>query len=192
LPSSRRIGFFNITAPIYDHIFHPALGELCQQGGFAEDGFVVDIGGGTGRMAASLQNGKRKVLIADASLKMLLEATQRDGLWAVAADAVALPFPQGCFDGVLIADAYHHFQQREEAIQETARMLHKSGILYIFEPNIKKVGVKIIAFLEHLLGMKSKFFKIPEITTAVCNAGFKMLENKEDGASIRLCFERID
>jgi len=191
LPSSRKIGFFNLTAPIYDHVFHPALGELCQQGGFADEGIIVDIGGGTGRMAVSLQNGKRKVLVADASMKMLLQSTKRAGLWVVGADAVRLPFRQGCVAGILIADAYHHFQNREEAIGECARLLRKGGILYIFEPNIKKFTVKIVALLEWMLGMKSRFFRMSEIQSLVIGCGFKAIELKEDGASIRLCFERI-
>lgn len=191
LPSSRKIGFFNLTAPIYDHVFHPALGELCQQGGFADEGIIVDIGGGTGRMAASLQNGKRKVLVADASMKMLLQSIKRAELWAVGADAVHLPFRTGCVAGILIADAYHHFQKREEVIRESARLLRKDGILYIFEPNIKKIAVKIVALLEWMLGMKSKFFHISEIQSLVSGYGFQVIELKEDGASIRLCFKRI-
>ena len=184
------MSFFDLTAPIYDLLFHPDLGELCQQGGFPSDGFIVDIGGGTGRMAHAMQNGTRKIIIVDVSYKMLLETKKRGQIFPVQADGTALPFSSATIAGVLIADAFHHFQQRQDVIQEVRRSLLSRGILYIFEPNIKKCAVKIIATLEKILGMRSKFFTIQEIEELVCAMGFRTIETQEDGSSIRLCFQK--
>ena len=181
--------FFDLVAPIYDRLFHPALGELCQQGGFAAEGVIVDIGGGTGRMAQALQGLQRNVVVADLSFRMVRQACQSEQLHPIVADGMTLPFAAQEISGVLIADAFHHFQQREEVIQEVSRVLKKGGILYIFEPNIKKWGVKVVAVLENILGMHSHFFQIPEIEKMVCELGFRTLETREEGASIRLCFE---
>lgn len=180
--------FFDLVAPIYDRIFHPALGELCQQGGFTAEGVIVDIGGGTGRMAQALQSLQRNVIVADLSFRMVRQACHTGQLHPIVADGMMLPFAARGISGVLIADAFHHFQQREEVIQEVSRVLKKGGILYIFEPNIKKWGVKILAVLENVIGMHSRFFRIPEIEEMVCDLGFNTLETREEGASIRLCF----
>lgn len=182
------MNFFDRIAPIYDRIFHPALGELCPQGGFADEGVIVDIGGGTGRMAQTLQSMQRSVIVADLSFRMVRQTCQTGQLHPLVANGVMLPFSAREISGVLIADAFHHFQQREEVIQEVSRVLKKGGILYIFEPNIKKWGVKVIAVLETILGMHSHFFQIPEIEKMVCELGFRTLETREEGASIRLCF----
>ncbi len=191
MQSSKYMDFFDLVAPIYDRVFHPALGELCQQGGFASEGVIVDLGGGTGRMAQALQSLQHNVIVADLSYHMLQQACQRERLLPIVADGVMLPLTTHALSGVLIADAFHHFQQREEVIREVSRVLKKGGILYIFEPNIKKWGVKIVAVMENVLGMHSRFFRIPEIEKMVCGHGFRTIETKEEEASIRLCFERI-
>ena len=184
------MNFFDLVAPIYDRVFHPELGELCQQGGFADEGVILDIGGGTGRIAQTLHTLQRKVIIADLSFPMLQQAKEMETLLPIVADGMMLPFCKDAISGVLIADAYHHFQQRENVINEVARVMKKGGILYIFEPDIRKWGVKLVAVMENILGMHSRFFRIHEIESMVCGHGFKTLETKEEGASIRLCFQK--
>jgi demethylmenaquinone methyltransferase/2-methoxy-6-polyprenyl-1,4-benzoquinol methylase len=184
------MSFFDFVAPIYDKLFHPDPGEFCRQGGFSDAGFILDIGGGTGRIAQTLQDAKRKVIVADLSIKMLLQAKKRGQLLPVVADGAALPFDESCITAVLIVDAYHHFQRRERVIREVARVLIRNGILYIFEPNIKKFTVKIIAVLEIGLGMHSQFYQIHEIEKAVTKVGFNTVEIKEEDSSIRLCFKK--
>ncbi len=188
--SSRANGFFDHIAPFYDRLFHPDLGEFCQQGGFVSEGFILDIGGGTGRIAQTLQNINQKVIIADLSIKMLLQAKKEKQILRIVADGAALPLKETCVSAVLIADAFHHFQQRERVILEVKRILIRKGNLYIFEPNIKKLLVKFVALVENGLGMHSKFFKIHEIEDKVKKIGFGIIEKKEEGASIFLCFEK--
>ncbi len=185
-------GFFDLIAPIYDKLFHPALNEFCRQGGFVSDGFILDIGGGTGRIASSLRNSNQKILIADLSFKMVAQAQQYDHVLPMIADGGLLPLRGESIQAVLIADAYHHFLKRELVIKEVWRALCKKGNIYIFEPNIKKVSVKIIALIEKLLGMRSKFFTMQEIEKTITGLGFRILDKKEEGASISLCFEKLE
>lgn len=184
------MNFFDLFAPIYDRLFHPDLGEFCQQGGFVKEGFILDIGGGTGRIAQTLLSTNRKVIIADLSIKMLLQAKKREQLLLIVANGADLPFDESCITAVLIADAYHHFQQRGRVILEVKRVLAQNGNLVIFEPNIKKLPVKFIALFENWLGMHSKFFKIHEIENTIKEFGFRIVEKKEEGTSIFLCFEK--
>lgn len=190
--SSKGIGFFDLIAPIYDRLFHPALNKFCRQGGFVKDGFILDIGGGTGRIASSLQGENQKFLIADLSFKMMLQAQQYPHVLPMMADGGLLPLRNGSIQAVLIADAYHHFQNRELVLKEVRRALCTKGNIYIFEPNIKKASVKFIAMLENLLGMHSKFFTMQEIEKTITGLGFLILEKKEEGASISLCFEKLE
>ena len=182
--------FFDLLAPIYDRVFHPDLGKLCQQRDFPTEGWVMDIGGGTGRIASTIENKDRKIIVVDASLPMLLQAKKREQLKPVLADGAALPFNAEMIDGVLIADAYHHFQQRDVVIAEVNRVLIANGILLIFEPNIARFVVKIVAVVENLLGMNSRFFTLDEIEQKVLPHGFSVIEKREDGASIRICVKR--
>ena len=190
--SSKRIGFFDLIAPIYDRLFHPALNKFCRQGGFIKDGFILDIGGGTGRIASSLHDGNQKFLIADLSIRMMLQSRQYPHVLPMMADGGLLPLRDESMQAVLIADAYHHFQNRELVLKEVRRALYIKGNLYIFEPNIKKASVKCIALLENMLGMHSKFFTMQEIEKTITGLGFRILDKKEEGTSISLCFEKLE
>ena len=190
--SSKANRFFDFIAPIYDKLFHPALSKFCRQGGFIKDGFILDIGGGTGRIAHNLQGSGQKILIVDLSFNMLLQAKQYPSVYSIMANGERLPLESDHIHAILIADAYHHFLNREQVLLEVKRMLEINGNLYIFEPNIRKIGVKIIALLEKLLGMRSKFFPIEMIERTVTNLGFKLLDKKEEGAAISLCFEKLE
>lgn len=182
--------FFDLLAPIYDRVFHPDLGKLCQQRDFPTEGWIIDIGGGTGRIASTIENKERKIIVVDASLPMLIEAKKREQLKPVLADGAALPFTAEMIDGVLIADAYHHFQQRDAVIKEVYRVVKGNGVLLIFEPNIARFVVKIVAVVEKVLGMNSRFFTLDEIEKKILPHGFSVIEKREDGTSIRICVKR--
>lgn len=61
----------------------------------------------------------------------------------VEADAYNLPFPDGTFDAVTIAQAFHWFAD-EEALTEIARVLKKDGHIGLIW-NLEKVGVSDFA-----------------------------------------------
>ena len=168
------------------------MNEFCRQGGFVKDGFILDIGGGTGRIANNLRNRNQKILIADLSFKMVAQAQQYAHVLPMMADGGLLPLRNESIQAVLIADAYHHFLNRELVLEEIRRILCRKGSIHIFEPNIRKMSVKMIALLEKLLGMRSKFFTIQEIEKTISSLGFRILDKKEEGASISLCFEKLE
>ena len=74
---------------------------------------------------------------------------------AVQARAEALPFSDGVFERVIVVDALHHFSSRQTALDELTRILSPGGRLLIEEPDLKRLGVKIVAVLEKILMMES-------------------------------------
>ena len=89
-------------------------------------GHWLEVGVGTGRFASGLniETG------LDPSLPMLGIAKKR-GIAACAGRAENLPFPDGSFDGILMALALCFIANRREALQECCRVLKPRGKLLI-------------------------------------------------------------
>jgi SAM-dependent methyltransferase len=91
---------------------------------------VLDLGAGTGVAGrAALAAGAHRVVGADLSEAMLRHHALKDGAskdgsasCPVAADAVALPFRDGCFDLVLAAFCLNHLSHLEDGLAEMRRV----------------------------------------------------------------------
>ena len=87
---------------------------------------VLDLGAGTGVAGqAALAAGARRVVAADLSEGMLRlgpGAARETGWRPVAADAVALPFRDACFDLVLAAFCLNHLGRVEDGLAEARRV----------------------------------------------------------------------
>ena len=132
-----RYGHFNWIAPIYDRIFgeahHEALfGHLQAK----PEQLVLDIGGGTGRVAQGLVDIGANVMVADPSPKML-DGTMEKGIPATRSLAEALPFATSSVDRIYIVDAFHHFADQTLAASELVRVLRPGGRMVIEEPDIQ-------------------------------------------------------
>ncbi len=117
---------------------------------------LLDVGGGTGRVANSLRGLVRQVVVADPSREMLKYAGDKN-LPAVCTPAEALPFPPDTFDRIIIVDAFHHVQNQEVTAGELWRILRPGGRLLIIEPDIQEFSSKLVAIAEKLLLMHSHF-----------------------------------
>ena len=108
---------FDFLARIYDRVIPPPdperLGELLH---LPADGWLLDAGGGTGRVSASLREQVDGLVVSDLSAGMLGQARAKQGLYPVRAHAETLPFPDRRFSRVLVVDALHHFCDQRDAI----------------------------------------------------------------------------
>jgi SAM-dependent methyltransferase len=102
--------------------------------GFQPAGDVLEVGAGSGAMAAELlvANPRVTLTVTDIDPAMVDAARQRlqpFGVRAVAreADATALPFDDGSFDVVLSWVMLHHTGDWERALAEAARVLRPGG-----------------------------------------------------------------
>jgi ubiquinone/menaquinone biosynthesis C-methylase UbiE len=149
---------FGLIAPYYDRIFKSSeRGRLFDIVGLPISGTLLDAGGGTGRISQLLKNKVSQVVVADLSFDMLIQAHAKGGLQTACTHTERLPFLSNYFDRVIMIDALHHVCDQAETAQELWRVLKFGGRLVIEEPDVRTLGVKILALAEKLMGMRSHF-----------------------------------
>ena len=172
---------FNLISPIYDWVFkrrnNHKLSELL---GLTPHHILLDIGGGTGRVASHFVATSDHTFVADAAVKMLREA-QKKGISTINVHSERLPFCNYAFDRIIMVDAFHHVIDQQATLDEIWRTLTPGGRLVIEEPDINNFFVKLIALGEKLLLMRSKFIKPQDILAMV---------SYNDVKNIQLCSEK--
>jgi demethylmenaquinone methyltransferase/2-methoxy-6-polyprenyl-1,4-benzoquinol methylase len=154
---------FDWLAPYYERVFgalraDPLLEYLEPEPGHS----LLDIGGGTGQIAAQLAGYVRQACVLDSSPGMLAQGSIK-GLCLIQGVAERLPFPSGSVDRLLMVDAFHHLRDQKETVRECVRVLAPGGRLVIQEPDIRHWVIKLVALAEKLLLMRSHFHTAPEI-----------------------------
>jgi len=147
---------FDVIAPIYARVTYSSLDKMRELAGLPVKGRLLDIGGGTGRVASALLDDVDEVIIADVSMGMLRQ-THRSTLKPVCSHSESLPFPDSFFDRVIMVDALHHVIDQPASAHEMLRVLKPGGRIVIEEPDINSFAVKLIALAEKLLLMRSHF-----------------------------------
>lgn len=183
-------GHFDLMASFYDRIFGPPnpahLRELLD---LPTSGRLLDVGGGTGRVAQTLIDEVGKAIILDKSAGMVQQAIIK-GLATVQGKAERLPFPDDCFSRILVVDAFHHFRHQTRAAQELVRVLSSHGRLVVQEPNVKRWAVKMVALGERLLLMRSRFSGLEELIDLFERAGGRAIASQEEDHYLWLIVER--
>jgi len=162
---------FDRLAPFYDRLVpRSAASPLPELLGLAADGVLLDAAGGTGRVSAPLAANVGRIVVCDVSETMLRQARLK-GLETVQGEIEQLPFADETFDAVLLVDAFHHLNDQQAALRELLRVLKPRGRLVIEEPNIRRPLVKLIALLEKILLMRSRFYAPETILKMIAAAG---------------------
>ena len=162
---------FGLLAPLYDRLIRPPdLGRLVDLAGLPTRGRLLDVGGGTGRIAQGLAVLAEHVVVVDESWRMLSHARAKSVLRLTAGHAERLPFPPGSFARVIMVDAYHHLEDQERSLAEMIRVCAPGGRIVVEVPDIDRVGVWAIALFERLTLMRSRFRRAEEIAS-----GFRAL-----------------
>ncbi|MCJ7513852.1 MAG: methyltransferase domain-containing protein [Anaerolineales bacterium] len=176
----RRFDHFDILAPWYDQAVQAPASDTLQ--GLIGPGpkRVLDAGGGTGRISLALLAPGRQIVLADASLKMLRHAKAPDQLRRVGAAAEQLPFPDDCFDCVLMVDALHHVRHQDLSLREMWRVVSPGGRLLVEEPDIDQLAVKLIAAAEKLALMRSHFLRGEEVAVRLDRLGAQTRVERQD------------
>jgi ubiquinone/menaquinone biosynthesis C-methylase UbiE len=164
---------FSLIAPHYDRVFDRANVDALRRAVLPERGDrLLDVGGGTGRIARHFVESVDQICVLDPSAQMLRE-TQRKGICITQGEAERLPYPNAVFDRVIMVDAFHHLGSHPVAVDELVRVLTDGGRLVIEEPNISHWGVKLIALAERALLMQSQFFAPESIRSMLVSRGLR-------------------
>ena len=137
------------------------------------DGILLDAGGGTGRVATALRDHTGLTVVVDISLGMMQFAMEKD-LDCLYAPVESLPFASETIDRIVMMDALHHVKSQVFAAADLFRVLKPGGRLVVIEPDIRKFVVKLIAFGEKILLMRSKFFTGEQIGALFSDLGAKI------------------
>jgi ubiquinone/menaquinone biosynthesis C-methylase UbiE len=153
---------FGLIAPIYSRVAYSKTEVMREVASLPVRGRLLDVGGGTGRVAAAIRDLVDEITIADVSFGMLREAPPAS-LKPVCGYSESLPFADESFERVIMVDALHHVVDHAHSAREMFRVLKPGGVLVIEEPDIRTFGVKLIAIAEKLLLMRSHFLAPDQI-----------------------------
>lgn len=183
---------FGIIAPYYDRIFGTNyLDDWLELLELPTSGFILDAGGGTGRVAQLLQNKTCSVVVADLSLKMLRHAVSKPDLIGVCTPVEKLPFPDKMFDRIIMVDSLHHVENQELTCHELWRILKPGGKLLIEEPDIRRFEIKILAIMEKFALMRSNFLSLSQIKAFFKDYPAKIRSQVKD-TNVWIVIERTD
>lgn len=164
---------FDIIASLYDRLVGaPDVRRLRALLRLQGGGLLLDAGGGTGRVSAYFSSLVDHVVVCDLSIHMLRQAEKKRELFPVRAHTERLPFRDGAFERILVVDALHHFCDRQRALTELLRVLKKGGRMVIEEPDFDRPVTKVIAALEKLAFMGSRFLSASTLSAMVVGEGY--------------------
>jgi SAM-dependent methyltransferase len=144
-------------------------------------GAVLDVGCGIGKHLSAFDKATLRVGI-DVGLPGLRRGKLRfSNLTLICGNGYHIPFRTATFDSVTMIDVIEHLNEPSAALEETARVLKLSGVLFVQTPNypIKR----LYDFWHYVRGSRSKFqddpthvtkFSFSRLAAVVSQAGFEI------------------
>ncbi|MBM4427650.1 MAG: class I SAM-dependent methyltransferase [Chloroflexi bacterium] len=171
---------FALIAPIYARVSYSKKDVMREAAQLPVQGKLLDVGGGTGRVASAIRDMVDEITLADESFGMLANSP-RDSFRSVCGGSESLPFADESFERVIMVDALHHVADHAHTAREMFRVLKPGGVLVIEEPDIRTFAVKLIAIAEKLLLMRSHFLA-PEKIVELFSDGEKTIRTEDSTA----------
>jgi ubiquinone/menaquinone biosynthesis C-methylase UbiE len=166
------IDHFKLVAPWYERIIPPhGDARLLELLDLPASGPVVDVGGGTGRVAQLLRAEGQPVVVLDENWSMLQQARQKDELGVLRGQSEKLPLASRSVERILMVDALHHVASQEHTARELWRVLKPGGTIVIEEPDLRRLVVRLLALAEKAALMRSRFLEPEAIAGLFPEAG---------------------
>ena len=121
------------------------------------DEIVVDIGGGTGRLAENLVNNCKKIYVVDESINMLSKVPKNEKIVPILEDALNSSLKDQSADVVILSDVLHHIGEQEKLITQIHRVLNINGKILILDFEKTHIKTRILRRFESLLFRKLYF-----------------------------------
>ena len=118
-------------------------------------------------------------VVADISLAMLKRAARKPGISAVHSQIERWPIADGSFTRIVMVDALHHVIDKQATAGELQRVLQAGGRIVIEEPDIRRVGLRIVALLEKMALMCSHFLNSDETTKLFTDEQARVTNERE-------------
>ena len=135
---------------------------------------LLDLGGGTGRVALELSKLVNGYIIVDRSFEMLQQAYKKTrSLFLVQGVGENLPFRKGSIPQIFTNDTLHHIHRQDETLSNCYDSLEKGGRLTIREYDPEAWRTKFLILFEWVLMFGSKFHSPRKLAEMCKKYGFE-------------------
>ncbi|MCE7737888.1 MAG: methyltransferase domain-containing protein [Candidatus Heimdallarchaeota archaeon] len=129
---------------------------------------ILDLGGGTGRLAVAFEEYVNGCILLDRSFEMINQAKKKSTtIMIVQGVSEALPFRKGSIPQIFANDTLHHIHKQDETIEQCYEILSTSGHLMVREFDPDHWKTRFLIFFEKLLLFGSKFLS-PKSLEEIC------------------------
>jgi ubiquinone/menaquinone biosynthesis C-methylase UbiE len=187
--AERVVNHYARLAPAYDRLWdrysRNSLGKMAESLALRGDEHVLDVACGTGRFAGMLRHQHPGVRITgvDLSPAMIKEASERLPANAITAwhvgtlDSVVLP--EGAFDVVTCANAFHLFLDQETALARMHALVRPGGTVCIVDWCREYFQIRAIQGLARRFGAQYRnILTRTEMHAMVTDAGLSVVETE--------------
>ncbi len=191
-PGPLNIDHFGWLAPWYERfIRQPDVSMLTHLIEPSSELTLLDVGGGTGRIAQHFVDKVGETWVLDLSHGMLSEAMKKSNLRACQGISERMPFSRDTFARVVAVDSFHHFQDHRRAAEELLRVLSPGGRLVLEEPDIRRWPVKLVALGERLALMGSHFYSLEQMAELFAGPNRSVSLHEGEGMNVWLVVDKL-
>ena len=160
---------------MYDSIIRGfAIDTIKDRINLKPDKLLLDLGGGTGRVALELSKMTNGCILLDRSFEMLQQASMKThNLFLVQGVGENLPFRKDSIPQIFTNDTLHHIHPQKETLANCYESLEPNGNLIIREYDPEAWRTKFLIFFEWVLMFGSKFHSPKKLAEMCQQLGFK-------------------
>ncbi len=168
---------FSRIAGRYDSIIRSsAVNEFKKYLNLESDKILLDLGGGTGRVALVLEQMTNGCILLDRSFEMLQQARKKsNSLFFLQGVGESLPFRTGTVPQIFANDTLHHIQKQKETLDECYRVMGNKSRFSIREYDPEYWKTKFLIFFEKVLMFSSIFLPPWKLEEFCKNIGFAVV-----------------